>query len=65
MQVSNAPVDANAAQDPQVPWSFKEETSPEKGSMMVQKLHLMYTLKDYLFHDQTSIFTYASCSLKS
>ena len=39
MQVSNAPVDANAAQDPQVPWSFTEETSPEKDSMMVQKIH--------------------------
>ena len=37
MQVSNAPVDANAAQDPQPPWSFTAETSPEEDLMGVQK----------------------------
>jgi len=37
MQVSNAPVDANAAQDPQPPWSLTAETSPEEDSMGVQK----------------------------
>ena len=57
MQVSNAPVDANAAQDPQVPWSFTEETSPEKDSMRMQTIH--FILKDYSFYDQTSISTYA------
>ena len=64
MQVSNAPVDANAAQDPQPPWSFTAETSPEKYSMKVQK-YIFLALNDYSFSDQKSIFTSVSHSLKS
>ena len=63
MQVSNAPVDANAAQDPQFPWAFTAETIPEEDSMGVQKS--FFCTKDYSFSDQKSIFTCVLYSLKS